>query len=160
MEGFSEQRTSRCFPSNTADKVLANLRMIPLKELPMLFKVFSCLMVLLLLIIPCLTFAQQTNDAAQAIADATHDAKYAPNSSLWFPAGCVLGVVGILVAAVYTPHPKEQPQQRTFDEYLLQQCIHLTLPQRNCWGNHPNMLHTIHPLISRSQKTSKLKRRS
>lgn len=71
----------------------------------MLFKVFSCIMALLLLIMPCLTFAQQTNDAVQAIADATRDAKYAPNSSLWFPAGCLLGVVGILVAAVYTPHP-------------------------------------------------------
>ena len=68
------------------------------------FRVFSCAMVLLLLSMPCLTLAQQTNDAAQAIADAKRDAKNAPYSYVWYPAGCILGVAGILIAVVYTPH--------------------------------------------------------
>ena len=71
----------------------------------MLFRVFSYLMVLLLFSMPCLTLAQQTNDAAQAIADATRDAKNPQNGYVWFPAGCLLGVVGILIAAVYSPPP-------------------------------------------------------
>ena len=62
-------------------------------------------MVLLLFSMPCLTLAQQTNDAAQAIADATRDAKNPQNGYVWFPAGCLLGVVGILIAAVYSPPP-------------------------------------------------------
>ena len=71
----------------------------------MLFRVFSYLMVLLLFSMPCLTLAQQTNDAAQAIADATRDAKNPQNGYIWFPAGCLLNVVGILMAVVYSPPP-------------------------------------------------------
>ena len=82
------------------------------------FRVLSCAMVLLLLGMPYLTLAQQTNDAAQAIMDARRDAKYDPSSHLWFPAGCLLGVAGILVAAVYTPHPPAEKLLRKSPEYV------------------------------------------
>lgn len=69
----------------------------------MLFRVFSYLMVLLLFSMPCLTLAQQANDAAQAIADAKRDAKNTPNSYVWYPAGCFLGVAGdTYCSSVYT----------------------------------------------------------
>ena len=82
------------------------------------FRVFSCAMALLLLSMPCLTLAQQTNDAAQAIADAKRDAKNAPNSYVWYPAGCFLGVAGILIAAVYTPHPPAEKLLGKSPEYI------------------------------------------
>ena len=75
-------------------------------------------MVLLLLGMPYLTLAQQTNDAAQAITDARRDAKYDPSSHLWFPAGCLLDVAGILVAAVYTPHPPTEKLLGKSPEYV------------------------------------------
>lgn len=90
----------------------------------MLFRVFSCLMVVLLFSMPCLTLAQQTNDAAQAIVDATRDAKNPQNGYIWFPAGCLLGVVGlgvvgILLAAVYSPPPPATRLLGKSPEYIV-----------------------------------------
>lgn len=84
----------------------------------MLFRMFSCVIVLLFLSMPCLTLAQEKNDVAKAIADAKRDAKYAPNSYLWYPAGCFLGVAGILIAAVYTPHPPAEKLLGKSSEYI------------------------------------------
>ncbi|MDE0089309.1 MAG: hypothetical protein OXU23_26585 [Candidatus Poribacteria bacterium] len=47
----------------------------------------------------------ENSDITQAISDATRDGKNAPNSYIWFPAGCFLGVAGILIAAIYSPTP-------------------------------------------------------
>lgn len=71
----------------------------------MFFKIFSCLMVLLLFSMPCFALAQQTSDAAQAIADATRDARDPTMGHIWFPAGCCLGFIGVVIASAYTPSP-------------------------------------------------------
>lgn len=65
-------------------------------------KTFSFIMALLLFTMPLLTLAQQTDDAAQAIADATRDAKLA-DTQIWGAAGCFLGVTGMLIAYAVTP---------------------------------------------------------
>ena len=45
---------------------------------------------------------QQISEVSQAIADAQRDAKLA-DTQVWAASGCVFGVIGILLAYVYTP---------------------------------------------------------
>ena len=61
------------------------------------------LLIALMLFTPIISIGQQQSDAAQAIADAKRDGKNVNTSYIWFPAGCILGVVGILLAGIYTP---------------------------------------------------------
>ena len=58
-------------------------------------------MAILMFSMPLLVFAQQTDDAAQAIIDAQRDAEY--QSSLWILGGCCLGIFGIGLAVIYDP---------------------------------------------------------
>ncbi|MDE0015376.1 MAG: conotoxin [Candidatus Poribacteria bacterium] len=66
-------------------------------------KLTVILLIALMFFTPIVSIAQQQSDAVQAIADAKRDGKNANTSYIWFPAGCVLGVVGIVLAGVYTP---------------------------------------------------------
>lgn len=65
-------------------------------------KTLSVVMVILLFSMPFLALAQQTSDAAQAIADAQRDAKLI-NASIWGAAGCFLSFAGVFLASVATP---------------------------------------------------------
>ena len=65
-------------------------------------RTLSFIMVIMLFSPPFLTYAQQTGDAAQAIADAQRDAELVDNS-IWAAAGCVFNVMGILLASMATP---------------------------------------------------------
>ena len=47
--------------------------------------------------------AQPTSDAMQAFLDAQRDGKSAPDSYIWFPIGCLLGVIGVAFAGISTP---------------------------------------------------------
>ena len=67
----------------------------------MKIRTLSFVMAILMFSIPLLVFAQQTDDAAQAIIDAQRDAEY--QSSLWILRGCCLGIFGIGLAVIYDP---------------------------------------------------------
>jgi hypothetical protein len=48
-------------------------------------------------------YAPPPVDAARAVLEATQDAQADENGVLWFFAGCLLGVIGIVIAAVADP---------------------------------------------------------
>lgn len=49
--------------------------------------------------------AQGNTVATDLVAQATEDAKMQGSQAVWFLAGCLLGVIGILIAAIYEPTP-------------------------------------------------------
>lgn len=67
------------------------------------FKVFAVLMVALMVLNPIMLIAQDqsTNACMQAEQDATMDT----NGTLWFAAGCLGGVIGLLAAYAIQPNP-------------------------------------------------------
>ena len=80
----------------------------------MLLRVFSCVMALLLFSMPCLTLAQQTNDAAQAIAQAKNDVK---EPFGWFAGSFLTSVAfgclgGSVIVATSQVIPAEPPTYR------------------------------------------------
>jgi hypothetical protein len=44
-------------------------------------------------------------DSARAVQEATQDAQADNNGALWFFAGCLLGLIGVIIAAVADPSP-------------------------------------------------------
>lgn len=76
----------------------------------MFFRVFSCVMALLLLSMPLLVIAQETSDAAQAMVDAKNDVKdpvgwLAGTFLTAVGLGCLGGSVVLLVSQVISPSP-------------------------------------------------------
>jgi hypothetical protein len=57
-------------------------------------------------------------DAARAAAEATNDAHADTNGTLWFFAGCLLGVIGIVIAYVAEPTPPPARMMGKSPEYL------------------------------------------
>lgn len=51
-------------------------------------------------------YAAESSAAAAAAAAAEADADADTSGALWFGAGCLLGVIGILVAYIVEPHPQ------------------------------------------------------
>ncbi len=68
-----------------------------------IFKVFAVLLVAMMVLNPVLLIAQDesTNACMQAEQDATMDT----NGTLWFAAGCLGGVIGLLAAYAIQPNP-------------------------------------------------------
>ena len=66
-------------------------------------KVLSILLIAVMVLNPVLIFAQDesTNACMQAEQDATMDT----NGTLWFAAGCLGGVIGLLAAYAIQPNP-------------------------------------------------------
>lgn len=76
----------------------------------MAFKLFSLIMALLILSMPCITLAQQTSDSAQALVDAQTDAKepfgWLAGSFLMASAcGLLGGGIAVLASQAMTPSP-------------------------------------------------------
>lgn len=94
----------------------------------MLFRVFSCVMALLLLTMPCLTLAQLTDDANQAVIDAKNDVNnlHIKEPVLWGSAafvvatlcGCLGGSVVLGAAHFYTPAPPAEKLIGKSPEYV------------------------------------------
>lgn len=57
-------------------------------------------------------------DASRATAEAVNDAHADTNGTLWFFAGCLLGVIGILIAYVSEPSPPPARLMGKSPEYL------------------------------------------
>ena len=66
----------------------------------MLLKVCSCVMAMLLVSMPCLTLAEQTTDAGQAIIDAERDAKNI-NANEFFFFGFLAGAGTMCVGVIH-----------------------------------------------------------
>ena len=64
------------------------------------------------------TARQPPVDAARATAEATNDARADTNGTLWFFAGCLLGVIGIIIAYVAEPTPPPARLMGKSPEYL------------------------------------------
>lgn len=63
-------------------------------------------------------YAPPPVDAARATADAINDAQADTNGTLWYFAGCLLGVIGILIAYVAEPSPPPARMMGKSAEYL------------------------------------------
>jgi hypothetical protein len=63
-------------------------------------------------------YAPPPVDAARASAEAMTDAHADTNGTLWYFAGCLLGVIGILIAYVSEPSPPPARMMGKSPEYL------------------------------------------
>lgn len=63
-------------------------------------------------------YAPPPVDAARATAEAMADAHADTNGTLWYFAGCLLGVIGILIAYVSEPSPPPARMMGKSPEYL------------------------------------------
>ncbi|MFL5308580.1 MAG: hypothetical protein ACJ8F1_25430 [Polyangia bacterium] len=63
-------------------------------------------------------YAQPPVDAARATMEAMNDAHADTNGTLWFFAGCLLGVIGIIIAYVAEPTPPPARLMGKSPEYL------------------------------------------
>jgi hypothetical protein len=68
-------------------------------------KAIALLLSIMLFSMPMLLIAQQS-EMDQARLDAERDAAMNTNSALWFAAGCLGGILGLIVAYVYEPSPQ------------------------------------------------------
>ena len=57
-------------------------------------------------------------DTARAVQEATQDAQADNNGVLWFFAGCLLGLIGVIIAAVADPTPPAARMMGKSPEYL------------------------------------------
>jgi hypothetical protein len=57
-------------------------------------------------------------DTARAVMEATQDAQADNNAVLWFFAGCLLGLIGVIIAAVADPSPPAARMMGKSPEYL------------------------------------------
>jgi len=63
-------------------------------------------------------YAPQPVDTNRAIMEATADAQADENGALWFFAGCILGIIGVVIAYVAEPTPPPQRLMGKSPEYL------------------------------------------
>jgi len=63
-------------------------------------------------------YAPPPVDAARATTEAMNDARADTNGTLWFFAGCLLGVIGIIIAYVAEPTPPPARLMGKSPEYL------------------------------------------
>lgn len=63
-------------------------------------------------------YAPPPVDAARATTEAINDARADTNGTLWFFAGCLLGVIGIIIAYVAEPTPPPARLMGKSPEYL------------------------------------------
>jgi hypothetical protein len=57
-------------------------------------------------------------DAARAAMEATQDAQADSNGVMWFFAGCLLGIIGVVIAALVDPWPPPSRMMGKSPEYL------------------------------------------
>jgi hypothetical protein len=57
-------------------------------------------------------------DAARAAMEATQDAQADSNGVMWFFAGCLLGIIGVVIAAVVDPYPPAARMLGKSPEYM------------------------------------------
>jgi hypothetical protein len=67
---------------------------------------------------PAYGYASPPIDPARAVMDATQDARADENGALWFFAGCLLGVIGVIIAYVAEPTPSAARLMGKSPEYL------------------------------------------
>ena len=67
---------------------------------------------------PAYGYAPQPVDTARAVMEATQDAQADENGALWFFAGCILGLIGVVIAAVAEPTPPPARMMGKSPEYL------------------------------------------
>ena len=89
----------------------------------MTFRLFSLIMALLILSMPCVTLAQQTSDGAQAVVDAKTDAKEPFGwlaGSFLMASGCGLlgGGIAVLASQAMTPSPPTHRLMGKSAEYV------------------------------------------
>ncbi|HEY6477817.1 MAG TPA: hypothetical protein VI456_14675 [Polyangia bacterium] len=63
-------------------------------------------------------YAPPPVDTARAVMEATQDAQADNNAVLWFFAGCLLGLIGVIIAAVVDPSPPPARMMGKSPEYL------------------------------------------
>jgi hypothetical protein len=63
-------------------------------------------------------YAPPPVDTARAVLEATQDAQADENGTLWFFAGCILGLIGVVIAAVAEPSPPPARLMGKSPEYL------------------------------------------
>jgi len=63
-------------------------------------------------------YAPQPVDTARAAMERTQDAQADENAALWFFAGCLLGLIGVVIAAVAEPTPPPARLMGKSPEYL------------------------------------------
>jgi drug/metabolite transporter (DMT)-like permease len=86
-------------------------------ELNIPFQILTFSMAVLMFSMPLFTFAQQ-NLHTDAMVTAQRDADNDTNSGLWFLAGCLGGVVGLIVAYAVEPAPPAQRLLGASPEYV------------------------------------------
>ena len=69
------------------------------------FKILALLMAVLTFSMPFVTFAQQNSLQMEAIVAAERDAQGDTSTALWFLAGCVGGLIGVIIAYGVQPSP-------------------------------------------------------
>ena len=69
------------------------------------FQILALLMAVLTFSMPVVTFAQQNSLQMEAIVAAERDAQADVNKGLWFVGGCLVGVLGVIVAYTLKPTP-------------------------------------------------------
>jgi hypothetical protein len=67
---------------------------------------------------PAYGYAPPPVDPARAVIEATEDAEADENAAAWFLAGCVLGVIGLVIAYVAAPTPPAARLLGKSPEYL------------------------------------------
>ena len=63
-------------------------------------------------------YAPQPVDTNRAVMEATADAQADENGALWFFAGCILGLIGVVIAYVAEPTPPPERLMGKSPEYL------------------------------------------
>ena len=69
------------------------------------FQILALLMAVLIFSTPFVTFAQQNSLQMEAIVAAERDAQGDTSTALWFLAGCVGGLIGVVIAYGVAPSP-------------------------------------------------------
>jgi hypothetical protein len=67
---------------------------------------------------PAYGYAPPPVDAARAAMEATQDAQADENGALWFFAGCLLGIIGVIIAYAADPTPPAARLMGKSPEYL------------------------------------------
>lgn len=86
-------------------------------KIPM-YPVLVYLMVLLVLSLPFVSFAELNTIQAQAIADAEQDVSTDVNGTLWFLGGCLGNLTVIIIANVFEPTPPASRLLGKSPEYI------------------------------------------